>query len=96
MRKPKTSVRRFFLDEELARIAKGQKTISALPAAYMLKEAARALRHYRKAVDAAIKAAGVPKGASVEIEITVAGHAAKIAGDVQFLEGLFRLEDPRG
>jgi uncharacterized ferredoxin-like protein len=93
--KNKTGLRRFFLDEEVARIAKGQKTVSAEPPADILKRAARALRDHRIAMDSALKAAGVPKGTPVEFSIQVAGQAAKIAEEVQFLEKMFRLEDQR-
>jgi hypothetical protein len=91
--KNKKLVQRFFLDEEVARMAKGQHTI--FPPADILKRAARDLRNQRIAMNAAIKAAGVPKCTPVEFSIQVVGQAAKIAEEVQFLEKLFRLEDPR-
>jgi hypothetical protein len=85
----------FFLDEEVARLAKGQKTASTMPPADVLKWAASDLRAERLARSAALKAAGLPKGANVAFRVEVVGHAAKVADDVKFLERLLSLQDPR-
>lgn len=88
-------VKRFSLHEEVARLAKGQKPISAMTQRDILDWAARSLRAQQRAMIAALKAAGLPKTANVELQLVIVGQALKDADDIRRLEELFRLPDPR-
>lgn len=80
--KSTSGVRRYFLDEEISRLARGKKTVSGFPAKETLKDA--------------IKAAGIPQGTPVEFSIVVTGTpTVKATQDVQLLECMWLLKDPR-